>query len=87
MVRFGHTLRSKMVPLEGDVPSPANPPSGCYFHPRCPFAEEICRAEPPALEEIAPDHFVSCHLADKLELAGIAKPPTVDDANNNGSTG
>ena len=80
-------VRSKMIPLEGDVPSPANPPSGCYFHPRCPFAVDICVTEPPVLEEIAPNHFVSCHLANELELAGIAKPPGVDDASKKGSAG
>ncbi len=59
------------VVLKGDVPSPANPPAGCYFHPRCPFAVERCRLEPPALREVAPDHFARCHLADELELDGV----------------
>lgn len=54
--------------LEGDVPSPSQPPSGCYFHPRCSYAQEQCRTESPALREIRPDHFVSCHLADELDL-------------------
>src|SRR5262245_58093849 len=58
------------VALKGEVASPANPPSGCYFHPRCPFAVERCRTEPPALRELAPDHFARCHLADELSLAG-----------------
>lgn len=66
-------IRSRMIPLEGEVPSPANPPSGCYFHPRCPHAVEICSTEAPALEEIAPGHYVSCHRAHELELAGIAE--------------
>jgi len=64
-------VRSKMIPLEGDVPSPANPPSGCYFHPRCPHAVDICRQEPPQLEEISPRHYVSCHRAHELELVGL----------------
>jgi peptide/nickel transport system ATP-binding protein len=64
-------VRSKMVPLQGDVPSPANPPSGCYFHPRCQYAVDICSQEPPKLEEIAPNHYVSCHRARELELVGI----------------
>jgi peptide/nickel transport system ATP-binding protein len=64
-------VRSKMIPLEGDVPSPANPPSGCYFHPRCPHAVEICSTQTPILEEISPNHHVSCHRAYELELAGI----------------
>ena len=59
------------VVLKGEVPSPANPPAGCYFHPRCPFAVEICRTQAPALREISPEHFVSCHLAEDLHLKGI----------------
>ena len=66
-------VRSKMIPLEGDVPSPANPPSGCYFHPRCPFVLDKCRTETPVLEEISPKHYVSCHRALELELAGIER--------------
>jgi len=48
--------------LEGDVPSPANPPSGCRFHNRCPIAEEICKLEQPEWREVLPDHRVACHL-------------------------
>jgi peptide/nickel transport system ATP-binding protein len=59
------------VVLKGEVPSPANPPTGCYFHPRCPFAVDQCRTETPTLREISPEHFVSCHLAGKLTLKGI----------------
>ncbi len=65
-------IRSKMIPLEGDVPSPANPPSGCYFHPRCPHVVDVCRTDPPELEEISPNHYVSCHRARELELTGIS---------------
>jgi oligopeptide/dipeptide ABC transporter ATP-binding protein len=53
--------RPKRV-LEGDVPSPMKPPSGCHFHPRCPYAVERCRHEPPALREVKPGHLVACHL-------------------------
>jgi peptide/nickel transport system ATP-binding protein len=62
--------------LPGEVASPANPPSGCYFHPRCEHAREVCRNQSPQLREIAPGHFVSCHRAEELQLAGIenAKP-------------
>lgn len=63
------------VALKGEVPSPANPPTGCYFHPRCGFAEERCRQESPALREPAPGHFVRCHLADQLDLTTLQ--PTV----------
>jgi peptide/nickel transport system ATP-binding protein len=64
-------VRSKMIPLEGDVPSPANPPSGCYFHPRCPHAVDTCRTQTPVLEEFSPNHYVSCHRARELDLQGI----------------
>jgi len=47
--------------LEGDVPSPANPPKGCRFHPRCPIAEEECKVSVPEWREVAPDHWVACH--------------------------
>ena len=55
--------------LGGEVPSPAAPPQGCYFHPRCRFAEARCRQEPPALREIAPGHFARCHLAEQINAA------------------
>ena len=48
--------------VQGDVPSPLRPPSGCHFHTRCPYAEVRCRAEAPPLREIAPRHLVACHL-------------------------
>jgi peptide/nickel transport system ATP-binding protein len=57
--------------LPGEVASPANPPSGCYFHPRCEYAREVCRLQTPALREISHDHFVSCHRAEELALAGV----------------
>ena len=53
----------RRIILEGDVPSPANPPSGCNFHPRCPIAEKICQQEDPEWREISDDHWVACHLA------------------------
>jgi len=63
--------RNFIQDLPGEVASPANPPSGCYFHPRCQYATEICKTQPPELREITPDHFVSCHRAEELQLAGI----------------
>jgi peptide/nickel transport system ATP-binding protein len=56
--------------LGGEVPSPAAPPSGCYFHPRCRHAKERCRLEAPQLRELTPGHLVRCHFADQLELSG-----------------
>src|SRR5215813_13708562 len=52
--------------LGGEVPSPAKPPSGCYFHPRCRYAQERCRVEAPALREIAPGHVSRCHFAGEI---------------------
>ena len=64
-------LRSQRIALEGEVADPANPPSGCYFHPRCRYATEICRTETPVQEEIEPKHYVACHHAGELVLRGI----------------
>jgi peptide/nickel transport system ATP-binding protein len=63
--------RSKRIVLQGEVANPAAPPSGCYFHPRCPYAIERCRIETPAWQEISSGRFVSCHRADELQLAGV----------------
>ncbi len=51
--------------IRGEVPSAINPPPGCRFHPRCPYAESICSQTNPPLEEIAPGHFVACHFVEK----------------------
>jgi len=52
--------------LPGDVPSPVNPPGGCRFHPRCPYATDICKSTKPALRELEPGHLVACHHAEKF---------------------
>ncbi|MGD8633330.1 MAG: ATP-binding cassette domain-containing protein, partial [Anaerolineales bacterium] len=54
--------KRQRVILEGDVPSPANPPKGCRFHPRCPLAIDVCKEVEPEWREVAPDHWVACHL-------------------------
>jgi peptide/nickel transport system ATP-binding protein len=64
-------LRSDRIVLEGDVADPAHPPPGCYFHPRCRYVVDVCRHEPPQLVEIEPGHFVSCHRAKEITLAGV----------------
>ena len=63
--------RSQRVILKGEVADPANPPPGCYFHPRCAYAVERCRTEAPALRELAPDHSARCHRAEELSLLGV----------------
>ena len=61
--------RRKRLVIEGDVPSPINPPPGCHFHTRCPYAIDRCKLEYPPLQEIAPGHVVACHLRTKQTLA------------------
>src|SRR6185436_21066999 len=62
--------RTKRMILEGDVPSPMRPPSGCHFHTRCPYAEPACRVTDPPLLEVAPGHQVACLLRPGLPLTG-----------------
>ncbi len=65
--------REKRVYLSGEVANPANPPSGCYFHPRCSYCVDICKSTEPAFEEVKPGHFVKCHRARELSLNGVAE--------------
>lgn len=62
---------SNRIRLEGDVADPANPPSGCAFHPRCQYAQTQCRTELPTLHETAEGQLVACHFAEALDLRGI----------------
>ena len=73
-------LRSSRAPLQGEVANPAAPPSGCYFHPRCPYAIDICKSTPPAWEEVSPGRQVRCHRARELTLAGVASPAAAAEA-------
>jgi peptide/nickel transport system ATP-binding protein/oligopeptide transport system ATP-binding protein len=58
-------LKRERVILKGDVPSPLNPPKGCRFHPRCPWAIEICSQEEPAFKELLPNHWAACWVAEQ----------------------
>jgi peptide/nickel transport system ATP-binding protein len=64
-------IKTEPIVLPGDVADPANPPSGCYFHPRCEYAIDRCAQEEPQLRELAEDHYVSCHRAEELTLTGV----------------
>ena len=65
-------IKMERIILEGDVPSPANPPSGCVFHPRCRYAKDICQVEEPPLQQVASGHVARCHFAEELDLQGVA---------------
>lgn len=72
-----HYKLERMV-LQGEVADPSNRPTGCAFHPRCPYAQEKCRIEEPPLVNIAKEgrreHLAACHFADELELSGVGTP-------------
>jgi peptide/nickel transport system ATP-binding protein len=59
------------IRLEGDIADPSNPPSGCYFHPRCRYMQEICKTEAPPLRDLGGNHFVACHLTEQLSLTAV----------------
>ena len=62
-------VKMNRIVLKGDIPSPANPPKGCRFHTRCPYAKEICKHVPPAYKEYENGHFAACHMLDNSEIS------------------
>ena len=66
-------MNKKRIILQGDISSPANPPSGCRFHTRCPYATERCKTEAPQQREVEPGHYVVCHLYEKFILSFYKK--------------
>ena len=69
--------RGKRPVLQGEIANPSNPPSGCYFHPRCPFAVDLCKVEAPPLQKSSSGRLVSCHRVDEIELVGATKSGVV----------
>ncbi len=65
------TVKQERISLTGEIPNPANPPSGCHFHTRCRYCTGCCREQTPPYVEVAPDHFVACHRAEELKLRGF----------------
>jgi peptide/nickel transport system ATP-binding protein len=61
----------RRLPLGGEIPNPANPPAGCYFHPRCGYCTELCRQESPPLTDAEKGHYTACHRYGELKLRGI----------------
>ena len=66
------TVHIERIPLKGEIPNPANPPSGCYFHTRCQYCTQKCMEQAPEYVELEPNHFVACHRAEELELRGFS---------------
>lgn len=64
-------MKTKRILLKGEVPDASNPPSGCYFHPRCNYAKDICKEVRPELLDIGNEHYVACHFARELSLKGV----------------
>jgi peptide/nickel transport system ATP-binding protein len=63
--------QSNRIVMQGDVADPSNPPSGCYFHPRCRYVQDICKQRTPEFREVKPNHFAACHFSEELKLQGI----------------
>jgi peptide/nickel transport system ATP-binding protein len=63
--------KSERIVMQGEVADPSNPPPGCYFHPRCRYAKDLCKQKTPEFREVKPDHFAACHFAEELNLRGV----------------
>ena len=63
--------KKERIILQGEVASPINPPTGCYFHPRCAYAQDICRSEAPVFKDQGNGHMAACHFASELTLRGV----------------
>ena len=66
------TVQNERIPLMGEIPNPANPPSGCYFHTRCRYCTEKCSLQTTEYKELEPGQFVACHRAEELKLRGFS---------------
>lgn len=65
--------REKRILLTGEVANPADPPSGCYFHPRCAYVKDVCKVEEPAFEQVSDGRYVKCHFGEEFELIGAVE--------------
>ena len=79
--------RGLAAPIPGGPPDPGEPPPGCRFHPRCPYAADRCRAEDPALREVGSGHAAACHFAPWKEWPGIPNVPPASSASPPGTAG
>lgn len=73
--------KRQRIMLRGEIPSPINPPSGCRFHTRCPFAADVCKLEVPPLEEKAPGHWAACHFVESVGNMAQLRPVVVHQEN------
>jgi oligopeptide/dipeptide ABC transporter ATP-binding protein len=68
-------LKKDRIILEGEVPNPANPPSGCHFHPRCAYKTDKCIQQEPELQLVGENHYAACHYANEFTLRGVIHEP------------